>query len=164
MKALFTRLSLVAYVLAVVIIGLDQWTKQWAVAALGMDEGASQPWLGPLHLSMVHNKGFSFGFLNGGSDWARWGLTVFSIAVAGVVAVWVRRVERPLLALAAGLVIGGAVGNVIDRVRLGWVIDFIDVSRIGFPWVFNVADAAINVGVALLILETFVAPRKRTPP
>jgi signal peptidase II len=157
------RLSLSAYVLAAVVIALDQASKYWVFDVLKLQEGTSQPVAAIFSLSMVHNKGFSFGLLNIDAQWSRWALSVFSLAVAAVLAVWVRRVERPVLALAIGFVMGGAIGNVVDRVRLGWVIDFLDFGRLGFPWVFNVADAAINVGVALLLLDTLVAPRKRTP-
>ena len=83
-----------------------------------------------------------------------------STAVAVALAVWVRKADRPLLASAIGLIIGGAVGNLIDRIRYGYVVDFIDASGLYFPWVFNVADAAINVGVALLLLDIFVAGDK----
>ena len=73
---------------------------------------------------------------------------------------WVRRADRPLFATAIGFVIGGAVGNnLVDRPRIGWVIDFLDFSGLMFPWVFNLADSAISVGVVLLLLDSFFAPR-----
>ena len=82
--------------------------------------------------------------------------------MAVALAVWARRTVRALPALALGLIMGGAVGNALDRVRLGAVVDFIDVSGIGvFPWVFNVADSAITVGVALLLLDSLVAKPAR---
>ena len=74
-----------------------------------------------------------------------------------------RKVERPILAVAVGLIMGGAVGNVIDRLRFGWVADFLDFSRLWFPWVFNIADSAITVGAVLLIWDLFLAPRKGAP-
>ena len=80
--------------------------------------------------------------------------------VAGVLAWWALKAERRLLAVAIGLVIGGAIGNVIDRIRFGYVVDFVDVSGIGFfPWVFNVADSAITIGVLLLILDSILSER-----
>ncbi len=160
MNRLVTRLSLAAYLLAILLIGADQASKAWAVGVLGVDQGVSQPVAGPFFLSMVHNKGFSFGILNGDAQWSRWALSIFSIAVAMGLAVWVRRVERPILATAIGFIMGGAIGNVVDRVRFGWVVDFLDFSRLGFPWVFNVADAAINIGVALLLLDALLSARK----
>ena len=94
---------------------------------------------------MVWNPGVSVvgGFLQAHKELVRWVLAAFSVTVAAILAMWVRRAERPLFAVAIGLVIGGAVGNVIDRIRFGAVADFIDVSRLlYFPWIFNVADSA----------------------
>jgi signal peptidase II len=161
MSRIAGRLSLMAYAVAVAVIGLDQLLKYWIVDVIRLPEGVSTPVTGFFRLSMVWNKGFSFGLLNIDAQWSRWALSVFSIAVAAILAVWVRRVERPVLALAIGFVMGGAIGNVIDRVRYGAVVDFLDFSQLHFPWVFNIADAAINVGVALLLLDTVLAPRKR---
>jgi signal peptidase II len=70
-----------------------------------------------------------------------------------MLAVWVRATERPLFAVAVGLVMGGAVGNVIDRIRFGAVTDFIDASALHFPWIFNIADSAITIGICLLLLD-----------
>ena len=75
--------------------------------------------------------------------------------MAAALAVWVRRTDRLVLAVAVGLIMGGAVGNVIDRVRFGAVTDFLDFSRLWFPWVFNVADSAITIGVILLLWDSF---------
>ena len=151
-----TRLGWTAYAAAIAVVALDQISKAWIVATLGLVEGTSRPLLGPLHLTVVHNQGMSFGLLRG-SEWGRWLLTVFSAAVVVGLAVWARKAVRPLMAIGLGLIIGGAFGNnLIDRVRLGYVIDFIDVSRLYFPWVFNVADSAINVGVGLLLLDSFL--------
>jgi signal peptidase II len=112
--------------------------------------------LGPLHLTLVHNQGMSFGLLRG-SEWSRWLLSLFSAAVVVGLAVWARKAARPLMAAGLGLIIGGAFGNnLIDRIRFGYVVDFIDVSRLYFPWVFNVADSAITVGVGLLLLDSFL--------
>jgi signal peptidase II len=157
---LVNRLALAAYAVAALVVALDQWLKHWIVDVYQLPQRLTGPGIGPMRLSMVWNRGFSFGILNSDAQWSRWALTVFSIAVAVGVAVWVRRVERPLLALAAGFVIGGALGNMIDRLRYGAVVDFIDFSQWHFPWVFNVADAAINVGVALVLCDTLFAPRK----
>ncbi|MFI4936412.1 MAG: signal peptidase II [Caulobacterales bacterium] len=157
------RLDLVAYVLAVVVIALDQAVKYWIVAVFHLPERVSEPLVGPLRLTMVWNDGVSFGFLRGHTDLARWGLVAFSLAVSIALAIWARRVVQPILAAAIGMIMGGAVGNVIDRVRFGAVVDFIDASALHFPWVFNVADSAINIGVGLLLLDALMAPRKRAP-
>ena len=101
------------------------------------------------------NPGVSFGFLRANHDLARWGLVAFSLIVAAMIVWWGRRAHRLLQVLGYGLIAGGAVGNAIDRTRLGFVIDFIDVQRIGFfPWVFNVADSAITIGVIALLLDS----------
>ncbi|HEX2559014.1 signal peptidase II, partial [Phenylobacterium sp.] len=94
----------------------------------------------------------------------RWALTLFGFGVAAALAVWVRKADKPLTAAALGCIIGGAVGNAIDRIRYGHVADFIDVSRLHFPWVFNIADAAINIGVGLLILELALDSMRRQRP
>jgi signal peptidase II len=154
------RLASLAYGLAILVVGLDQLLKYWVLDIYRLPERATPTVLGPLRLSMVWNRGVSFGFLNLGADWTRWALSVFSLTVAAGLAVWARRVERPLLAVAIGLVMGGAVGNVIDRVRFGAVTDFIDFSSLYFPWVFNVADSAITIGVALILWDSVIGPRR----
>lgn len=128
---------------------------------MGREPGASLPLLGPIHLTMVHNYGMSFGLLRD-SDWGRWLLIGFSILVVIGLAVWVHKATRPLLAVGIGLIIGGAIGNnLIDRVIYGYVVDFIDVSRLYFPWVFNIADSGISVGVALLLLDSFLSEENK---
>jgi signal peptidase II len=165
------RLAYLSYGVAAAVVAADQLLKYWILEVyrlpdrlaeqsvrLGTDT-PSMPVLGPFHLTLVSNQGVSF--LNLGFSWTRWALSAFSIAVAVALAFWARRIERPLLSLAVGLIMGGAVGNLIDRVRLGAVVDFLDFSRIWFPWVFNLADSAITVGSALLVFELFLAPLKR---
>jgi signal peptidase II len=169
-----TRLGWLAYALALVVIVADQALKFWVLnvfdlpgrldALRAAGAPAFIPVLGPFHLSLVTNEGVSFGFLNIGATWTRWVLSAFSVAVAGALAVWVRKADKPLLAVAVGFIIGGAIGNVIDRLRLGSVTDFIDFSSLHFfPWVFNVADSAITVGSVLLIWDLFLAPKNPVP-
>ena len=148
-----TRLGRRALILAAAVIVADQAVKWWILSGLNLPLVGSRQVAGPFYLSMVWNAGVSFGFLRAEHDLVRWLLAAFSISVAVVLALWVRRAERPLFATAVGLVIGGAVGNVIDRVRFGAVADFIDVSRLYFPWVFNVADSAISIGICLLLID-----------
>ncbi len=157
------RLALIAYVLAVAVIISDQALKYWVLDVFRLPDRSPSPLAGPFWLTLVWNKGVSFGVLNIDADWTRWVLSAFSLGVAAALAVWAWRVDRPILALAVGLIIGGAVGNAIDRVRLGAVTDFIDVTRLWFPWVFNLADSAISVGSVLLIWDLFLAPRNRAP-
>ena len=155
-----TRLGWSAYLLAVAVIALDQLTKWLMLGPLHLAERGQIPMLPPvLNWTLVHNSGVSFHLFAGG-DLSRWGLSLFSVLVAGALAWWARKADRVINAAGIGLIIGGAVGNAVDRVRLGYVIDFIDVSGLHFPWVFNVADSAITVGVGLLLLESLLAPKK----
>ena len=156
-----TRLGWTAYAIAIATIVLDQISKAWILATLGTVQGASHPVFGPLYLTLVHNYGMSFGLFRG-SELARWLLTIFSAVVVVGLAIWARKAVKPLMAAGLGLIIGGAFGNnLIDRIRYGYVVDFIDVSRMHFPWVFNVADSAISVGVALLLLDSFLSEEKK---
>ena len=148
------RLSLCAYAIAAITIVLDQLSKHWVLNILDLPARASVHVGGPFSLTMVWNRGVSFGLFKAEVDLVRWALVAFSLAVAAFLAVWARKIERPLLALAVGLVMGGAVGNAIDRARFGAVADFLDFKALYFPWVFNVADSAITVGVILLLLDS----------
>ena len=102
----------------------------------------------------------SFGLLQFDAPWTRWVLAAFALIVAVALAAFVRRAEKPLTGLAFGLIIGGAVGNLLDRVNHGAVVDFLDVQALRFPWVFNLADSAITVGIMLLMAESLFAPKK----
>jgi signal peptidase II len=155
-----SRPGWMAFILAAVVFATDQASKYWILSVLKLAEGQSIPIAGPLHLTGVWNHGVSFGLLTANHDLARWAFVAFSLIVAVVLAGWVRKTERPLFATALGFLIGGAVGNAIDRVRFGAVADFIDVSRLHFPWVFNVADAAINVGIVCLLLDMLMQDRQ----
>ena len=150
-----------AFVLAAVVIVLDQLSKYWILSVLDLPQRGSIPIAPVFSLTMVWNRGVSFGLMQAEVDWVRWGLVLFSAAVSIALAVWAWRVTRAWLGLALGLVIGGAVGNLIDRVRFGAVADFLDFSRLYFPWVFNVADSAITVGVILLLVDSLKPARPR---
>ena len=150
-----------AYLIALVVIVLDQISKYWILNVFRLPAKGSVLVGGPFSLSMVWNRGVSFGLLRAEVDLARWALVGFSLIVAAFLAVWARKIERPLLALSVGLIMGGAVGNAIDRIHLGAVTDFLDFSSLYFPWVFNIADGAISVGSVLLVWDLFLAPRKR---
>ena len=103
------------------------------------------PLPGPIDFSMLWNRGMSYGFLQS-EGLMRW---------VGFL-VWLLRAEGRMLKLSLAMVVGGAFGNLIDRVRFGAVVDFIDASALHFPWVFNVADAAISVGAVLLFVDQFL--------
>jgi signal peptidase II len=161
-----TRIALAAYGIALLIIVLDQLTKAWILSLPDVASVSQIPVgyvfaevLPPiLRFTFVQNTGVSFGLFGGGE--ARWGLTIFSVIVSAGLAWWATQSDRRLLITAIGFVMGGALGNVIDRIRFGYVVDFIDVSGTGvFPWVFNIADSAITIGVVLLILDSFLSDK-----
>jgi signal peptidase II len=148
--------------LSAVILVVDQITK-WIVLGPGRfsPPGCLEAGYGCrfievspfFDLQMVWNRGVSFGLLRADADLARWGLVVMSLVISGVFLWWLKGAERRLTATSLGLVIGGAIGNVIDRIRFGAVADFLDFNGLWFPWVFNVADAAITVGAILLAAD-----------
>ena len=114
---------------------------------------------GFFNLTPVWNRGVSFGLFAGHQEWIPWILSLVAVAIAAGLFVWLRRAEHRLLALALGAVIGGALGNVIDRLRFGAVVDFLDFHISGYHWpAFNVADAAISLGVVMILYhELFLA-------
>lgn len=146
------------YLLAGVIVLLDQITKK--LASHGLDYSVPEPVFSWFNLTLHHNTGAAFSFLSSAGGWQRWFFALLAVTVSTVLAVWLRRLERSQWLLAAGLslVLGGALGNLVDRVLLGYVVDFISVHYRGwyFP-TFNVADAAISVGAALILLDSFTA-------
>jgi signal peptidase II len=161
----FTSLGLFAYVLAAGTVIIDQLSKWWVINVMHIHERGQIPVLPFFKLSDVGNIGVSYGLLRAQTDLQR----DLLIAVAGVIvaalAWWVRRADRPLFAAALGFVIGGAIGNnLIDRPRLHQVVDFLDFGGLGFPWVFNVADSAITVGVVLLLIDSFFGPKDEKAP
>jgi signal peptidase II len=150
----------IAYAIAIAVVVLDQLSKFWVTVILDLEYRPPIQVLSFFRLNMVHNQGVSFGLFKAHADTMRWILVAFSVVVVALLVGWARKVERRLTAVALGLIIGGAIGNNwIDRVRFGWVIDFLDVSGLGFfPWVFNIADSAISIGVALLLLDSILRP------
>ena len=135
------------------IILLDQLTKLWVVSALKL--GQSIEMTSFFNLVFVYNTGAAFSFLADAGGWQRW----FFVGLALAVSLWLTSLIRHhaserMLPLAAALILGGALGNVIDRVRFGAVVDFLDAHAGGWHWpAFNVADSAISVGVALLVWQ-----------
>ena len=141
---------------AAAVLVLDQVTK-WVILDLVMDPPRVIEVTGFFNLVMVWNRGVSFGLLSNDSALGPWLLSAAALAISTGLAIWLYRATNGLLAVALGLVIGGAIGNVIDRVRFGAVADFLDFHVGGYHWpAFNVADSAIVVGVALILLDGFV--------
>ena len=149
-----SRPALFAYGLGLVVLILDQWSKAYILSGLKLVEGVRVPVLPFMNFTLVWNKGISFGGLrsdDGGLG--RWMLVAFAFFITAALIYWAYKNTRPILVGAIGLLIGGALGNVIDRIRFAAVVDFLDFSKLFFPWVFNLADSAITVGVLLLIWD-----------
>jgi signal peptidase II len=152
------------YLTAGLVILLDQLSKAYVVGLLGMREGAYKPILGDLlWLRMVHNSGAAFGMLPNASVL----FAVAAVAVALAIVLSSRRLAdgSRVVRVALGMELGGAIGNLIDRARYGYVVDFVDVRL--WPFVFNVADASITLGVVLLaghILLAREAPKDAAVP
>lgn len=145
------------YALAIVVIALDQYTKQLASAQL--DYGRPVEVFFWFDLTLQHNTGAAFSFLSTAGGWQRWFFSGIAVVISTGLVVWLFRMSRDqvLLALSLGLILGGAIGNLWDRLALGYVVDFISVHYSGryFP-AFNIADSAITVGAGLMLLESFI--------
>jgi signal peptidase II len=148
--------------LSLFVILLDQGSKQ-IVNGL-MTEGETLVLLPFFNLTLAYNPGAAFSFLSDQGGWQRWFFIVLAFVVSAVLLVWLSRLkhEERWTAVALGLIIGGAVGNLIDRIWLGHVIDFIQLHYADFYWpAFNVADSAIFVGVAIMLLDSLVLSGRR---
>jgi signal peptidase II len=139
------------------VLALDQLSKYWVINVLKLPEIGQLELSRFFDLTMVWNYGVSFGAFTASADWQRWALVGLSIVIASIFSVWLTRAQRGQTILALALVVGGALGNVIDRVRFGAVADFLDFGPL-FPWVFNVADSAITLGAILLALDMLLHP------
>ncbi len=139
---------------ALLVLLADQGSKWWVLEVLDLPAVGQIPVLPVFSLTFVRNQGITFGLLNGFGAWSAWLLAGVALAVVAVLAVWLRRAESLTVALALGAIAGGAVGNVVDRLRFGWVVDFLHAHAFGWSWyVFNLADAAIVCGVGVLVLD-----------
>ncbi len=145
--------------IAVALFALDQIVKALVVSVADLPAKLTIEVLPIFRLAWVKNYGISMGFLTAGSDSERWLLVIVTAGIAIAVLFWLWRETNPLDGAALGLVLGGAMGNITDRVRLGYVADFLDLHFGDMhPFlVFNVADAAITIGVLLLVLRAFFA-------
>ena len=149
---------------AALLLAADQASKWWILEVLDLPERRNVPLLsaGPLglDLTMVWNRGVTFGLLSGDGPLNHLVLALLAAAIALFLLRWMTRAETPWVAVALGAVIGGAVGNVIDRLRFGAVVDFVDAHAWGWHWyVFNLADAAIVCGVATLVVDALFRPK-----
>ncbi len=146
--------------LSALVIVLDQLSKRLVDATMQLYETIE--WLPLFQLTYVRNTGASFSFLAGAGGWQRWLFVGIAATASVAIVYWLKHLpkERHWEAAAWALVLGGALGNLIDRISYGYVIDFLDAfyQHWHFP-AFNVADSAITVGVVILLVEAFVAPR-----
>ena len=142
--------------LSFITLVLDQWSKIAVKGSMQLYESIS--FLPGFNLTYVHNTGAAFSFLSEAGGWQRWFFAAMAFIISGILSVWLYRLKshETLLAIALALVLGGAIGNLIDRLAYGYVIDFLDVYYQSWHWpAFNVADSAICVGVFLMLLESF---------
>jgi signal peptidase II len=140
--------------ISVLAVVLDQISKQIVNAQLVLHHSVA---IFPgFNFTLVYNEGAAFSFLSNAGGWQRWAFTALSIVISIVLLAWLKKLDHSKRALAAGLafILGGAIGNLIDRVIYGHVIDFIDVYYKNYHWpAFNLADSAIVLGAGLLILD-----------
>jgi signal peptidase II len=154
-------LTLLGIVAALVVLAADQASKWWILDIVRLPDVGQVVLLPVLSLTMVWNRGVTFGLLTGFGEWSYLLLAAVALAVVAALGVWLRRAESRLVATALGAIVGGALSNVVDRLRFGAVVDFIHAHVGGWSWyVFNLADAAIVCGVAALVLDSLL-PRAR---
>ncbi len=147
------RLSLLGLLSGLIVFAADQASKYWVLHILRLPRRIDVPVMPHLNFTMVWNRGVTFGLLTASGFWSTAILAGVALAIVIALGVWLRRTERVLNAIAIGAVAGGAIGNVLDRLRYGAVVDFIRAHAFGWSWyVFNVADASIVCGVAVLAL------------
>ena len=148
----YLSLGLIA---AVLVLAADQASKWAMLSVLDLPQRGVITLAPELNLAMVWNRGVTFGLLTGFGTWGHLLLAALAICVVIALGVWLRRAETPMAATALGAIAGGAIGNVIDRLRFGAVVDFIDAHLGNWHWyVFNVADAAIVCGVIALVIDS----------
>jgi signal peptidase II len=145
--------------LSVLVVGLDQLTKALVSTNFSLYEFV--PLFPSVNLTLLHNTGAAFSLLDDAGGWQRWLFVVLALIISGMIVVWLYGLggKRPWLACALALVLGGALGNLWDRVQLGYVIDFVDVYYQQWHWpAFNVADSAITLGAIMLVIDAFRGP------
>src|SRR3954462_12256207 len=149
---------------ALVVFALDQLMKWIVTTPMGLTQIGDEHFFLPIFsFTLQHNEGTSLGLLNATNPVGRWLLVALTSAIAIGVAVWIGREKNRVDQAALGMVLGGALGNILDRIRFGYVIDFADLHFGDFrPFlVFNVGDAAISIAVVILLLRAFLTPKDR---
>jgi len=163
MSLISARPRIVGLVLAGVVYWLDQWLKRQVYSSWGLLEvGDHRDLLPFFDLTRTHNYGVSLGLLTANSMEMRWGLVALTAGIAAIVFIWLLRERKLADILPLGLVLGGALGNIQDRVRLGYVLDYADFHIGDFrPFlIFNLADAAITIGVVIILARSFLIREK----
>jgi len=151
-----SRGTFIGLAIALTVVAFDQATKMWALESFFSPPRIIEvlPWF---NLVPVWNTGISFGMLADYSDWMPGIISGLTIIISLVLLAWLFVAVSVSIKLALSLILGGAVGNIIDRIRFGAVIDFVDIHFFDFHWpAFNVADSAITIGVALFLLDGFL--------
>lgn len=162
-------LSRLGLLTALAVTVLDQLSKLWVVHVFNLEAKGVVAVAPLIDFVFIRNTGISYGLFPQDGDFGRWVLVAIKAAAVVVLGIWLARSRTKLTALALGLIIGGAVGNAIDRIAYGYVVDFvlfhIDTATWRFNWyVFNLADAAIVAGVAALLYESFFPARAAKAP
>ncbi len=142
--------------LSLVLFAGDQASKLWVVANFDLYE--SKALLPSLNFTYVHNTGAAFSFLSSAGGWQRWFFVGIALVASITLTIWLSRLKSSerWMAMTLSLILGGAIGNLFDRISYGYVIDFIDVYYQTWHWpVFNIADCAISIGVVMMLLDTF---------
>lgn len=145
------------FLLSIMVIIVDQLSKYWV--AIALTPYKPMPVIPMLNLTLAYNTGAAFSFLSGAGDWHRWFFAGFSLLVSAILVVWLWRTspQDKLQAAGISLILGGAVGNLIDRGLQGYVIDFIDIYYKNHHFAtFNIADSAICIGAAFLVLDLLI--------
>ncbi|MCL6249880.1 signal peptidase II [Altererythrobacter sp. KTW20L] len=163
MTALFTRARLIGLTAALVIFAADQWLKNYVVEVLGLRRiGDHYPLLPFFDLTRTNNYGVSLGMFQATSMEMRWGLVLLTAGIAAGVFVWIMRETQKWDIAGLSLILGGALGNIVDRYSLGFVIDYADfhIGSVRPFMIFNLADAAITVGVVILLYRALFIGEK----
>jgi len=149
------------YALALLVVLLDQLTKYWVSARFGYGEARAVT--GFFNLVLTHNEGAAFSFLAAAGGWQRgFFIAIALVAIAVIGVLLARHAGEQLFCASLSLILGGAIGNVADRILLGYVVDFLDFHAGGWHWpAFNLADSAISAGAVLLIADSFLPGAKR---
>jgi signal peptidase II len=170
------RINSLGFVIAALVFVADQLAKWLMIGPLQLESVGQIALLPIFNLTWTENNGISLGLLNASTETGRWLLVAMTAAIAVGVAVWIVREKQRGDLIALGMILGGALGNILDRVRFGYVVDFADLHFRGIPehlcpsfdnglcrpfLIFNVADAAISIGVVILLLRAFLQSKER---